>query len=148
MTGSPRPRTRSPATLLVVLVSALVLVAGCGGDPEPEAGTSEADEAESLFPDVVDVVARRDGDGTWTFAVTLSSPYDSAERYADAWRVRGPDGEVYGIRELAHDHGGEQPFTRNQSGIEIPPEVDRVIVEGRDQVSGWGGATVEVSLEG
>lgn len=147
MRGSRRPRTRGPATLLAALAVALVLVTGCGGDPDPE-GSAPAGEAEELFPDVIDVDARQDGDGTWTFAVTLSSPYDSAERYADAWRVLGPDGEVYGIRELTHDHAGEQPFTRSQSGIEIPPGVDRVVVEGRDQLSGWGGATVEVLLEG
>lgn len=111
------------------------------------ADDSTADDgAEELFPDVLEATANQDGDGTWTFAATLSSPYDSPERYADAWRVVGPDGTVYGIRELAHDHASEQPFTRNQSGIEIPDEVEIVTVEGHDQISGWGGATVDVSL--
>lgn len=111
-------------------------------------GDDEGDQAGGeLFPDVVDASATRDGDGTWTFSATLSSPYDSAERYADAWRVVGPDGTVYGTRELLHDHANEQPFTRSQSGIEIPDDVDEVTVEGRDQVSGWGGATVAVTLD-
>ena len=102
---------------------------------------------EELFPDVVGATAERAGDGSWTFSATLSSPYDTPERYADAWRVLGPDGEVYGIRELTHDHANEQPFTRSQSGIVIPEGVTTVTVQGRDQVSGWGGATVEVELE-
>ena len=120
--------------------------------PDTTTADSAADtttnvDSEELFPDVVDATAELSGDGTWTFAATLSSPYDSAERYADAWRVRNADGTVYGIRELLHDHANEQPFTRSQSGIEIPDDVDVVIVEGRDQVSGWGGATVEVPLD-
>lgn len=115
---------------------------------EPEAADEPAEtgDVEELFPDVLDATATIDGDGSWTFAATLSSPYDTAERYADAWRVVGPDGEVYGIRELTHDHASEQPFTRSHSGIEIPDDVQTVTVEGRDQVSGWGGATVEVEL--
>jgi hypothetical protein len=58
----------------------------------------------------------------------------------------GADGEVYGIRELTHDHASEQPFTRSHSGINIPDDVSVVTVQGRDQVSGWGGETVEVEL--
>lgn len=118
------------------------------GDEDATADGSSGDDAsEELFPDVLGATAARADDGTWTFSATLSSPYDTPQRYADAWRVLGPDGEVYGIRELAHDHANEQPFTRSQSGIEIPAGVTTVTVEGRDQVSGWGGDTVEVVLE-
>jgi hypothetical protein len=126
----------------LVGVLALVAVAACGS---PSAGSSD-DEAE-LFPDVVAVTSTRADDGSWTFSVTLSSPYDTPQRYADAWRVVGPDGEVYGVRELAHDHQAEQPFTRSQSGIAIPAAVVEVVVEGRDQVSGWGGQTLTHRLE-
>jgi hypothetical protein len=45
----------------------------------------------------------------------------------------GPDGSVYGEHTtLAHDHANEQPFTRTQSGVEVPNEVDQVTVEERD----------------
>lgn len=108
--------------------------------------TSGADSAV-LHPDVTGARATLESDGSWTFSVTISSPYDTAVRYADAWRVTGPDGEVYGVRELTHDHQAEQPFTRSQSGIEIPDEVDVVTVEGRDQISGWGGAVLQVELD-
>ena len=109
--------------------------------------TTSTDDSETVFPDVIDATASGDDEGTWTVSATLSSPYDSPARYADAWRVVGPDGMVYGTRELAHDHAGEQPFTRSQSGIEIPGDVDVVTIEGRDQISGWGGATFELTLE-
>ncbi len=124
--------------LALVLACAIWLVA-CGSDGEPDDG---------LFPDVIGVVAEQSSDGSWRFDVTLSSPYDSAERYADAWRIIGPDGTEYGVRELAHDHAGEQPFTRSLSGVELPDEIDSVIVEGRDQVNGWGGEVADVSLAG
>ncbi len=118
-----------------------------GDADEPNAPDEDSvDLTSELFPDVIDAVATHDGDGSWTFAATLSSPYDSPQRYADAWRVVGADGEVYGTRELTHDHASEQPFTRSHSGIQIPEDVTTVTVEGRDQVSGWGGATIEVEL--
>ncbi len=88
----------------------------------------------------------RADDGTWRFDVTLSSPYDTPERYADAWRILAPDGAELGVRVLAHDHQFEQPFTRSLSGVAIPSDVTTVTVQGRDQRNGWGGATVEVGL--
>lgn len=102
--------------------------------------------SSSDFPDITDAVATQGTDGTWRFDVTVSSPYDSPERYADAWRVVGPDGAEYGIRELTHDHASEQPFTRSQSGIVIPDAVRIVTIEGRDLINGWGGGTLDVEL--
>ena len=97
---------------------------------------------------MVDAELTEDGDGTFTAAVTLSSPYDTPERYADAWRVLSPDGEELGIRELAHDHAAEQPFTRSQSGIAIPDDVAEVTIQGRDQENGWGGDELTIAVPG
>ncbi|MEM9517216.1 MAG: hypothetical protein AAGA42_20375 [Actinomycetota bacterium] len=116
------------------------------GDDGTDNGTG-ADTDEQRFPDVVGVVATEQ-DGTWSFDVTLSSPYDTPERYADAWRIVAPDGTVLGERPLAHDHQFEQPFTRSLGGVEIPADVAVVVVEGRDQQYGWGGATIEYALPG
>jgi len=119
---------------------------GASEDASNSSSTDSENPTEDLFPDVIAVDATQDADGTWTFAVTMSSPYDGPDRYADAWRVEGPDGEVFGIRELAHDHASEQPFTRSQSGIEIPDDVVEVTVAGRDQQNGWGGQALIVKL--
>lgn len=110
-----------------------------GESPDATSSTSE-------FPDILAAQATQADDGSWRFDVTVSSPYDTPERYADAWRVVGPDGSEYGIRVLTHDHASEQPFTRSQSGIEIPDGVATVMIEGRDLVNGWGGGTLELDL--
>jgi hypothetical protein len=112
-------------------------------DPDGDGGN---DGDEQAFPDVVDAELEPVGDDTWRVSATISSPYDTPERYADAFRVSTPDGAVLGVRELLHDHANEQPFTRSLEDVEIPADVERVIVEGRDLRNGWGGTTVEVPV--
>jgi hypothetical protein len=142
-----RPRRHLAAAALGVAV----VIVGCGGDSstptaEPTGATASSEGGE-LFPDVLGAVATLDpATATWSFEVTISSPYDTPERYADGWRVVGPDGTVYGEHTLAHDHAGEQPFTRVQRGVAIPDGVDAVTIEGRDQQSGFGGRTITVPL--
>jgi hypothetical protein len=104
--------------------------------------------AEQRHPDVLAANVRARGDEVFDFDVTLSSPYDSAARYADAFRVIGPDGTVYGERLLLHDHAAEQPFTRELHGVRIPRGVASVTLQGRDRRHGWGGGTFELRLPG
>ncbi len=139
---------------------ALVL-GGCGADAsDSETGARSAppgtsasasadvdpDTENAAHPDVLAAVLTDDGDGAWSLEVTLSSEYDSPERYADGWRVLDADGEVLGEHTLTHDHADEQPVTRTQSGLEIPDGVDVVTVEGGDTENGYGGATLEVEV--
>ena len=140
-------------TALVVVASCLLWAGGCSTDPTPappSAGLTQANSSapgrSNRYPDVTQVSASRDPDGTWTFDVTMTSPYDTPERYADGWRVSSGDRVVLGEMTLGHDHASEQPFTRTQTGVEIPPDVDSVTVQGRDLVNGYGGAVVSVSL--
>jgi hypothetical protein len=119
----------------LALVVVLLLLVACAST------TDESGTEPQLFPDVVAVEVQLQADGTYSVTATLSSPYDTSARYADAWRVLAPEGTVLGIRELAHDHAGEQPFTRSLGGVAIPDGTSEVEVEGRDQISGWGGGT-------
>ncbi|MBW3606325.1 MAG: hypothetical protein KY460_15755 [Actinobacteria bacterium] len=153
----PRPTT----AVAMVLGFAL---AGCGADTSTDASSAGAtasasaktggagaspgatDTAEQRYPDIVDAEVRPAGDGRFDIEVTVSSPYDTPERYADGWRVLAPDGTELGTHTLLHDHAGEQPFSRTQSGVEIPTDVTEVTIEGRDQQYGFGGETVTVAV--
>jgi hypothetical protein len=103
--------------------------------------------------DVLHVKAVQAADGTWTFHVTVRHPDTGWEDYADGWDVLTPDGTVLKpdpdspfTRLLLHPHETEQPFTRSQSGIVIPPDVTRVRVRAHDLVDGYGGREVAVDL--
>jgi hypothetical protein len=158
-----RPPVRAVAwrSLIGPLLVVATVTAACGGDDAsdsttdspaasasstPATGSGTRNDSEQRYPDVIDATAERAGD-RWNFSATISSPYDTAERYADAWRVIAPDGTVLGIRELAHDHAAEQPFTRSLAAVPVPATVQIVTIEARDLVNGWGGATVEVDLD-
>lgn len=134
----------APAVLAVGVLAACSTAAG--DEASTDASTADASTAAEMFPDVLSAEVAEDGSSV---AVTVSSPYDSPDRYADAIRVRSADGaEVYGERPLTHDHAAEQPFTRSVTDLEIPAGVREAVVEGRDQVSGWGGDTVTITLPG
>lgn len=99
------------------------------------------------FPEVLAVDAAVQSGKSWRFNVTLSSTYDSPERYADAWRVLDSEDNELGIRILGHDHASEQPFTRSGK-IELPEGTSVVFVEGRDQANGWSGQRFKFELPG
>ena len=152
-------RARATALLSTALAVAM-LVAACGGSdgadsdggadsvPGEQAAADEAGDSSGMrFPEIVGAEATPGGDGTFSFAVTVSSPYDSPERYADGWRILTPDGEVLGERPLLHDHANEQPFTRTLEGVEVRAGVEEVVVEGRDLENGWGGKTATIALQ-
>ena len=60
--------------------------------------------------------------------------------------VLKPDPESRFTRLLLHPHENEQPFTRSQSNIAIPPNVTQVCVRAHDLVDGYGGREVVVDL--
>lgn len=136
---------------------ALAGASGCsttgpdGGPAAVATGSTDATvpvsaPSEQRFPDVVAVDIQQVGEDVYDLSVTLSSPYDTPERYADGWRVLDPDGVTLGEHQLGHDHADEQPFTRVQTGLRIPGDVDKVTVEGRDQANGYGGGTIAVEV--
>ncbi|MEZ4736642.1 MAG: hypothetical protein R3E79_56895 [Caldilineaceae bacterium] len=140
--------------LRYVLWISLIAVSGCINPSSPIAQTPPAPTvvptamAEvAVFPNVLAAQLTRNADGFFAIAVTISSPYDTPQQYADGWRVLAPDGTVLGEHTLLHDHANEQPFTRTQQNVIIPSDVLRVTIEGRDRVNGYGGGTVTVPVD-
>ena len=121
----------------------LALVAGLAAT-----STGAPGAATPLYPDILAATVHARSDDRFDFDVRVSSPYDTPQRYADAFRVLGKDGAVFGERILDHDHQNEQPFTRDLHGVKIPGGVRTVVIQGRDQRSGYGGKTIEVALPG
>jgi hypothetical protein len=95
---------------------------------------------------VIAVKAYQEAANSFRFEVTIRSDDTGWEKYADKWEVLAPDGEVLGLRVLAHPHETEQPFTRDLSGVKIPADVNEVRVRAHDSVAGFGGDEVLVKL--
>jgi len=109
--------------------------------------------ASEANADVINVKAVDRGAGGWTFHVTVLHPDTGWDDYCNGWDVVSDQGEVIKksssdefTRLLLHPHEQEQPFTRSQSGLEIPPGVRSVTVRAHDLVHGFGGREVEINL--
>jgi hypothetical protein len=105
------------------------------------AGNPDLNFAQVLF-----VRATQNSDGRWKFDTTVRHNDEGWDHYADAWQVLDLDGNLLAERILTHPHDTEQPFTRSQSNIDIPPEITQVIVRAKCNVHGFGGQVVLVDL--
>jgi len=103
--------------------------------------------------DVEYVRAVENADHSWTFYVTVRHPDKGWDDYADGWDIVTLDGTILKpgtsakhTRVLLHPHVDEQPFTRSQSGIVIPPGVTKVNIRAHDIVDGYGGQEIIVDF--
>ncbi len=100
----------------------------------------ELDVAQVRF-----VTATQSSDGIWCFATTVEHNDQGWKHYADEWRIESTSGETIGVRELAHPHDNEQPFTRSLCGVNIPPTQQVILVKTKCNLHGYGEA-VKVDL--
>jgi len=96
--------------------------------------------------EVVDVEIQAAGDGRYRFDVTLRHEDSGWDHYANRWEVLTPEGTVLATRVLYHPHVDEQPFTRSLSDVEIPANLDQVVVRGHDSVHEYGGTEMTVAV--
>lgn len=123
----------NPATTVLTPIQAEVTM---------QAGNPDLDYAQVIF-----VRATQNSEGRWSFDTTVRHNDQGWDDYADAWQVVDPHtGQVLAERILLHPHENEQPFTRSQRNIEIPPDITQVIVRAKDNVEGFGGREVLVDL--
>lgn len=143
--NTPSPTTPTPAPLTER--------AAASGTTPTATSAPTTSPGRAADADVLHVRAVQASDDTWTFHVTVRHPDTGWEDYADGWDVVTPDGTVIKpdpespfTRLLLHPHENEQPFTRSQSGIVIPPDATQVRVRAHDLVDGYGGREVIVDL--
>ena len=67
--------------------------------------------------DVTNVKVTKDNKNWYRFSVTVLHDDKGWDHYADKWEVIDGEGNVLGVRVLHHPHVGEQPFTRQLSGV-------------------------------
>ncbi len=96
--------------------------------------------------DVLDVHATLTGQNTYRFDVSVAHADEGWAHYANAFEILDLEGNVLGVRKLAHPHVDEQPFTRSLGSGVIPDNVEVVIVRAVDSVHGTGGKEQEVQL--
>ena len=128
-TATPAPEPTTPPT------------SSQAADIPDLAGNPDLDYAQVLL-----VQATENSDGRWRFDATVRHNDEGWDHYADAWQVVDLEGNLLAERILTHPHDTEQPFTRSQSNIDIPPEMTQVIVRAKCTVHGFGGQEVLVDL--
>lgn len=96
-------------------------------------------------PKVENVKVSKRGMG-FTFDVTISHRDTGWANYADAWRIVDLKGNQLGLRNLAHPHEHEQPFTRSLSNVMIPDGIDVIGIQTRDTIGGWYPEITQVKI--
>ncbi|PLY12269.1 MAG: hypothetical protein C0631_17200 [Sedimenticola sp.] len=86
--------------------------------------------------DVVDVRISCDEKAICHFSVTVKHDDQGWQHYANKWEILTTEGDILGVRELAHPHENEQPFTRSLGNVAIPEGVVEVIIRAHDLVHG------------
>jgi hypothetical protein len=142
-----RHTSLSPRWILAAAVVATAVVAQPLTAQQPVQNSAVKNPAQK-YPDILSAKVTPRGADIFDFDVTVSSLYDTAQRYADAFRVLSPDGRPLGERVLLHDHADEQPFTRDLHGVRVPAGIRIVVIQGRDKTHGYGGKTLDVELPG
>lgn len=131
---------------LVLMVGGAAVASGQGGTADTWV-RSDTWENDLDYAQVRFVTLTQQSDGGWRFDVAVEHRDEGWDHYADQWEVVDPvSGDRLAERILAHPHEQEQPFTRSQSNITIPAELQEIIVRARCTVHGYGGHEVRIDL--
>lgn len=100
-----------------------------------------AGEADVLAADV-----SCSSDTVCSFSVTLQHEDEGWDHFANRWEILDSNGNVIDVRELAHPHVNEQPFTRSLGNVKVPAGLSEVVIRAHDSVHLYGGKQLIVEL--
>lgn len=136
------PASRAGDTLRVPAGSERVVVTFAGG--QLELNLTDIDHWD--YAHVLATRWQQTAANTYTVHATVRHADNGWDNYANVFQVVAANDNSHvsnGIRELLHPHDNEQPFTRSQRGVQARGQVR---IEAADNVDGWGGSTIELTL--
>jgi len=125
-----------PFRALAVLLSTLLILSACSSSGPGPIPPENADKAD------VTAVRVSGTEGNYTFEVTVSSPDEGCDEYADWWEVVTRDGTLIYRAVFDQPHIDEQPFTTSGGPVQIP-EDQQVVVRAHMKEAGYGGQALE-----
>ena len=123
---------------MTLIYSLLFLLVCCSEKNNP------ADKNNSTGTADIVAVTTSGQPGAYTFSVSISSPDQGCEQYADWWEVISADEKLLYRRILAHSHVNEQPFVRTGGPVAIS-ENTMVWIRAHMNNTGYGGETFKGS---
>lgn len=103
-------------------------------------------ETDGLSAEVINVTVSGE-ENKYTFSVTIKSPDQGCNQYADWWEIFSEDKKLLYRRILRHSHVSEQPFTRSGGPVEITK--DKVVyVRAHMNTKGYGKMVFKGNVSG
>lgn len=135
------PTTRPQTSLPTLTATQTLQVVTTTASPSPEPTQPTSGPTANVI-----AVQASGSPNTYQFSVTVSSPDQGCQQYADWWEVLSSDGELLYRRILLHSHTTEQPFTRQ--GGPVPISADTVVwVRAHMNTGGYGGTAFTGSVQ-
>lgn len=129
---------------LMTIMAAVIAQTFSFWQPMP-ACQAAAPPLAGIYADIVSVTAAKEPGG-YGFMVTVASPDQGCNRYANWWEVLSEDGRLLYRRILGHSHTDEQPFLRGGGPAAITAETV-LIIRAHMQPEGYGGKAFKGSVK-
>jgi hypothetical protein len=126
---------------IILLTAVFALLFGAAGTAP--VGAEETFDPDLDYAQVREVEIERNSGGGYNVSVTVRHADEGWDHFADRWEIVHPETkEVIVVRELLHPHTNEQPFTRSLTEVELPDDLDSILVRARCNLHGFEGRQI------